>query len=100
MKYIIVIICSILLPIFSLKKITPKLCVNCKFFINDIIGDEFGKCSLFPKQESSEFNFLVTGIKNIDIDYYYCSSARQYEDLCGKEGNKYKNKSTKKQRLK
>jgi hypothetical protein len=92
MKYIIVIICSILLPIFSLKTTTPKLCVNCKYFINYLNGNEYGKCSLFPT-EVSQMNFLVTGIKN--IDYYHCSTARQYDTLCGKEGNKYKNKPIK-----
>jgi hypothetical protein len=95
MKYIIVIICSILLPIFSLKKVTPKLCINCKYFIKDPEnGLEYGKCSLFPTEVSS-MNFFVTGINN--IDYYYCSTARQYETLCGKEGNKYKNKPMKKE---
>jgi hypothetical protein len=94
MKYIIVIICSILLQIFSLKKTTPKLCVNCKFFINDHTRDnEYGKCSFLSREESNT-NFLVTGIKN--IDYYYCSTARQYESLCGKEGKNYKKKPTKK----
>jgi len=99
MKYIIVIICSILLPIFSLKKSIPKLCVNCKFFINDLSsGKEYGKCSLFPTEESST-SFLVTGYKNID-NYYYCLTARQYESMCGKEGVNYKQKPIKKQSLK
>jgi hypothetical protein len=94
MKYIIVFFCSILLSIFSLKKNTPKLCINCKFFINDpIIGNKFGKCSLFPT-DRSDTNFLITGITN--IDYYYCSTTRQSENMCGKEGNKYKNKPNKK----
>ena len=89
MKYIIVFFCSILLPIFSWKKNTPKLCLNCKFFINDLMGNQYGKCSFFPT-ELSDAKFLVTGIKT--TDYYYCSTARQYENMCGKEGNKYKNK--------
>jgi len=37
---------------------------------------------------------LITGITN--IDYYYCSTTRQSENMCGKEGNKYKNKPNKK----
>lgn len=99
MNYIFVIICSILLPVFSLKKSIPKLCINCKFFIKDLTCDdnEYGKYSIFPKEESN-INFLVTGIKN--VDYYYCLTARQSERLCGKEGNKYKNKPTKKNNLK
>ena len=35
MKYIIIIICSIIFPILSLKEIKPKLCINCKYFLTD-----------------------------------------------------------------
>ena len=90
MKYIIVIICSIFLPIFSFKKSTPKLCINCKFFRKDMTHDnnnEYSKCSLFLR-DPSNLKFLVTGSKYID-DYYYCVTARQYESMCGKEGNNY-----------
>jgi len=95
MKYIIAIICSILLPILSLKQNKPKLCVNCKFFIkNREVGLENCKCSFFPIEESN-VNFLVTGYKYVD-DYYYCLIARQYEGMCGKEGINYEEKPTKK----
>jgi len=98
MKYIIAIICSILLPIFSLKKSVPKLCVNCKFFIKDLeYGNEYGKCSLCPTEENTA-SFLVTGYKSID-NYYYCLTARQSERLCGKEGINYEKKPTKKSGL-
>jgi len=98
MKYIIAIICSILLPIFSLKKSIPKLCVNCKFFMKDPDnGKEHGKCALFPTDEST-VSFLVTGYKSID-NYYYCLTARQSERLCGKEGVHYEKKPTKKSGL-
>ena len=86
MKYI--------LPVFSLKEKPPKLCINCKFFINSIIGDNIhGKCYLFPKEENS-LNFLVSGIKN--DDYYHCSNARQFDQMCGLEGKRYKKKVSKK----
>ena len=32
MKNILIIICSIILPVFSFNEITPKFCINCKFF--------------------------------------------------------------------
>jgi len=97
MNYIFLIICSIFLPIFSLKQNKPKLCINCKFFIKDLeYGNEYGKCSLCPTEESS-VKLLVTGYKNID-NYYYCSTARQSERLCGKEGINYKQKPTKKEK--
>ena len=98
MKYIFVIICSIILPVFSLNEITPNICINCKFFRNNIITqNRFGKCSLFPTVDKSE-DYLVTGIKNVDYTYY--SIARQYDDMCGKEGKKYKNKLSKNKHLK
>ena len=93
MKNIFVIICSIIIPIFSLNEIAPKLCVNCKFFMkNFIIGNEYGKCSLFPKTEESID--YVTGNKK-DSKYQFCSIARKYNDMCGKEGKKYINKQDK-----
>ena len=50
MKNILFIICSIILPILSLKQVKPKLCINCKHFINDNDNGKYGKCSLFPKK--------------------------------------------------
>ena len=41
MKNIFVIICSIIIPVFSLNEITPKFCVNCKFFMNSFMDNNF-----------------------------------------------------------
>ena len=92
MKYIILIICSIFLPVFSLKETTPKHCINCKFFTNTLMTyNKYGKCTLFPKIEQNNVEFLVTGTtNNKNIDYNYCSIARKYDDMCGNEGTKYK----------
>ena len=98
MKYIILIIYSILLPVFSLKE-TPKLCINCKFFTNTLMTDnKYGKCTLFPKIEQNNVEFLVAGStnNNKNIDYSYCSTARNYDDMCGNKGTKYKSKHSKK----
>lgn len=93
MKYIFLIICSIILPTLSLKKTISKFCINCKFFINSDSNDnKYGKCSLFPMHENN-INFLVTGLEN--NDYSYCKTARTYDDMCGKEGKKYKKKPSK-----
>jgi hypothetical protein len=94
MKVFFLIICSIILPVLCLKKTTPKLCVNCKFFINSVTCDnKYGKCSLFPKKENS-IDFLVSGV--VDDTYYsFCSTARTYDNMCGKEGKKYENKPSK-----
>jgi hypothetical protein len=97
MKYFFLIICSIILPTLSLKKTLPKLCVNCKFFINSVSGEnKYGKCSLFPNKENN-INFLVTGVED---SYSYCSYARINDDMCGKEGKKYKKKPSKNEALK
>ena len=53
MKNIFVIICSIIIPIFS----KPNLCVNCKFFKNSFIGNEYGKCALFTPFYISNADF-------------------------------------------
>jgi hypothetical protein len=84
MKRILGSICSIM-TVRSLKEITPKSCVNCKFYISDSFkGTEYGRCSLFKRKgmdnDSGKDSFL------------YCLTARTYEDLCGKEGKKYVNK--------
>jgi hypothetical protein len=85
--------CYLLLSIFLFSVTTtnsyntkPKLCINCKYFVSSIITntEEFGKCSLFPLHNN---NFLVTGQK-IE-DYYYCSTARTWENMCGTNATKY-----------
>jgi hypothetical protein len=104
MNYIILIICSVILPIISLKDIKPKLCINCKYFIPDNDSGKFGKCFLCPTSKGKT-NFLVNGIINID-DYYSCSTARdEYvfcgdNSLCGKEAKYYKKKIIKNGHLK
>lgn len=58
MKYIFLIISYFILPVFSFKEITPKLCINCKFFINSISSDNtHGKCSFFPREEENNVDF-------------------------------------------
>jgi hypothetical protein len=35
---------------------------------------------------------LVTGIKNKEEFYYFCSTSRNFEHMCGKEGRFYEKK--------
>jgi len=65
-------------------KIREKFCVNCKFFRKDNINNVYGQCSLFPIDN----NYLVTGNKN-SSKYYFCSTARKLDILCGKNATKY-----------
>jgi len=79
-----------------------KICANCKFFI-PIDPLVYSKCLLFPKiTRESELmknkvliDYLVTGVKTEEFkynDYYYCSTAREFENMCGIKGNKFINK--------
>ena len=96
MKYIFVIIYSIILPILSFKEITPKFCFNCKYFITDNDTGEFSQCSLFQKKIDN-YSFLVNRItKDEKKEYYYCSTARSTNDMCGIEGKMHKRKYNKK----
>jgi hypothetical protein len=86
MKWIL--LCCSILSIFAFEKVTPKLCINCKHFKKDIFTDNtFGKCKLFPKKIDNS-NYLVDGVrKKTKPDYFYCSTARDFEEMCGKNGN-------------
>ena len=75
-------------PIFSLK------CSNCKHFV---IGKPdifvFGKCNLFPKKDYVDY---LPGDKKRKYRkedmYYYCSTARKFDSLCGEDGTGYEAK--------
>ena len=93
MKYIFLIInffiLSVSVSVFSTNLIVkPKLCIDCKYFTKNLffMPNKFGKCSLFLKEQEDD-DFLVNGIRN--IEYYYCSTARNYDSMCGKEGTLY-----------
>jgi len=92
MKYIFTLLSLLFLQVVSFNVIKPKLCLNCKHFIKDNDDSKFGKCSLFQK-EKLNFYMMVNGIsENKDIEYYYCATARNNEDMCGKEGKMHKRK--------
>ena len=83
--------------LYSLDK-KPNICFNCKYFIEKK-PIHYSQCFLFPKikkdsgffQKQSTIYYLVTGIKSeVKEIYYYCTLARQHENMCGLEGNKYK----------
>lgn len=88
MKYVLAFICSMILPIFSLKQSITKLCVNCKNFLPDKESDIYiyGRCSLFPILRKEE------DLEQQAPEYYYCSTSRNSENMCGKKGKYYKKK--------
>jgi hypothetical protein len=95
MKYIFSLLSLLFLSIQSFKEIKSKLCINCKYFITDKNTNKFGKCLLFPKEENNIYR-LVNGICEDNIEYHFCSTAREIEHMCGKEGKMYKKKYIKK----
>jgi len=69
----------------ALPSIALSFCKNCKHFIkNGAI--QYGKCGFFPIKVKD--NYLVTGIKS-ENDYFYCSTAREFDRMCGYEGKHY-----------
>ena len=94
----------ILLFLTSLNALQTKICAQCKYFIyNEQLL--YGKCSFFPKIEPEDIyqkrrellEFLVTGYEKPKVskptDYYFCSTVRDCEHMCGKEGKKYQEKT-------
>lgn len=94
MKYFFLIIYYLNLFTFLSNSTKPKLCIDCKFFRSDLFGKNFGKCSLFEKNDNYDnADFLVDGIKrNKKIEYNYCSVVRQFDDMCGKDAKLYEPK--------
>ena len=83
MKIILVFV-SLLLPLFALK-VEPKLCINCKHFSKTVFDqNKFGKCKLFLR-ETNRNDYLVDGSKP-EFEYFYCSTARSSDDMCGTDG--------------
>jgi len=86
MQYIYLVL---ILSVFSVISIKPKLCINCKHFNKYFMDDKFSKCALFPIVEEDDY-FLVNGKKNVKpLDYHYCSVCRIYDEMCGKDGKLY-----------
>lgn len=97
----------VLIPFIYTIEIKTKtnICSNCKFFIpkNPLL---YSKCFLFPKITKDTYlknyfllEYLVTGLNmdenNNSNTYYFCSTAREFENMCGIEGRKYINKIVK-----
>ena len=86
----------ILFMIFSIisAQKQPKICINCKYFRDNGSSQIFGKCALFPNMYMSEH--LVVGKKDSYLSY--CSTARNNENLCGKDAKKFVRKYRKREK--
>jgi hypothetical protein len=93
MKYIFMTIYSIFVLLSSACKVGTKFCINCKFYKKDFLTfSEFGKCAQFPYENYNNY-FLVNGKDYNNKNFHYCSTARQYDHMCGKEAKFYEEKS-------
>ena len=72
----IVAILSIFLTCLAFE--TPQLCLFCKHSFHTK-NMKFSRCSLFPKNVTDQ----------IKPSYYYCYTARNMDDMCGKEGKRF-----------
>lgn len=69
-----------------------KFCINCKHFKPAFLSDnEFGKCSVFPREKSNKIDYLISGKPK--LEYSYCSTARGDEDMCGPTGKYFEKKT-------
>lgn len=88
-----------------------KLCTNCKNYMvvhsNALLN--IGKCRAFPKWYDSETTMerkrddmlrsknkspTVSNDSNtVDVNYFYCSTARAFDCMCGKEGTMFEEKN-------
>jgi hypothetical protein len=95
----IIIFFAIFLQSFSFQEPNPKICINCKHFINDNISPSdyiFGKCGFF-KETITDNSHLIIGGSIVETNYYpYASTARSMEHLCGEKGKYYIKKNLKK----
>jgi hypothetical protein len=87
MLLVLIFLCGALLA----DSITPKFCINCKYFVKPPAGmNEFAKCSLFLVNNPK---FLIDGVHR-QSNYRYCYTAREFDSLCGKNATKYKKRYT------
>lgn len=73
--------------VFISYVLMPKFCVHCEHFIPYKNGNKYGKCKMFPEEVTDQY--LITGQKNQEVSYHYCSTARKFDHMCGEQGKLY-----------
>ena len=73
-------------PLLAVQNHDEKFCKDCKFFKKDFFTEtKYGHCTHFPFEPTS--NYLVDGYKDDSpASYYFCSTARSSDRMCGPEG--------------
>ena len=68
----------------------PKLCVNCIHFMPDDTSDKYGKCDQFIIESDNNYGLMTGEYIEEFNDFHYCTTARNFDHMCGKHGKKYK----------
>lgn len=81
------------IPLLAVYNPEEKFCKNCKFFKKDFFTEtKYGHCSHFPNEPTN--NYLVDGYKDESpTSYFYCSTARSSDYMCGPEGKYYESRT-------
>jgi len=78
--------------VFSLLPQEPNLCINCKFFMKPAFSDlemDYGRCKKF--RITKQTNKPLT-----EKDFVFCSTARMFKEMCGRDGKLFVKKLVKK----
>ena len=76
-----------------------KICINCKYYQQSFLSHPvFARCKVFPRELDNKIEYLVSGRPK--TEYSFCSTARQYENMCGLNGKYYEKKCTLMDKLK
>jgi hypothetical protein len=92
----------LLLTMVLFSKISSKhinLCIDCKYFKKDLFTtNKYGKCTLFPINDYKynkyyfvdgypcRFPALNSPPPKPKQNYYFCSTIRSFDSMCGNEG--------------
>lgn len=94
MRTVLYFLFSLFVPSITLES-KPKLCINCKHFKTNFGSDnDFGKCSLFTKNNDVKLNFVTGDNIYPKPELYYCSTARSDDHMCGEDGLFYEENIT------
>jgi hypothetical protein len=101
--FIILFVCLSLYASAMIEIPHQKHCIKCKYSTHNN-GLMPGKCILYPRsvtltgenRHKDLVHYLVNGEEREKLveylDYYYCSTARQFNSMCGMDGKQYEAK--------
>lgn len=78
--------------VISVESLEPKLCKNCKHFIQNPRDIKFSKCGLFTKLQEDNYVLIDNIVFEVPVEHYYCSVSRNYNYMCGRKAKKFEEK--------